>query len=80
MHITTDTVGCTNLFYFLDGFNLVIEHFSVYGIQLSFLEFQFQLFAACFRYLLQVSTFRQSLCGIQNLTTTDRRAPDAYVV
>ena len=51
MHITTDTVGCTNLFNFLDGFNLVVEHFTVYGIQLTFLEFQFQLFAASFGYL-----------------------------
>ena len=80
VHVTSDTVCSSDFLYFLNSLDLVVEHFAIDSIQFTFLEFQFQLFAACLGYLFQISTFRQSLCRIQDFTSTDGSTPDTYVI
>ena len=40
VHVAPDSVRGTDLFYFLDGFDFVIEHFTVDGTEFSILEFK----------------------------------------
>ena len=80
MHITADTIRSCNGLDFLDGLYLVIEVFAVYAHNLSFLEFQADKFRSFFRNLLQVSTFRKSLCRVKYFAATDGSSPQTHIV
>ena len=48
VHITADTVCCTNLFHFLDSLDRVVKLLVVDSFQFPFFESQAELFAAFF--------------------------------
>ena len=80
VHITADAVSCANLFHFLDSLDRVVKLLVVDSLQFAFLESQTELLASFFLNVFQVSRFRQSLCGIKNLTATNGSTPKAYVI
>ena len=80
MHVATDTVCRTNLFYLLDGFDGGVECLVVHGFQLTFFKSEAQLLAALFGAVLQIGAFGQPLRGIQNLATANGSAPQTYVI
>ena len=80
VHVASDTVCRTNLFYLLDGFDGVVECLVVHGFQLTFFKSEAQLLAALFGAVFQIGAFGQPLRGIQNLATTNGSAPQTYVI
>ena len=80
VHVTTDTVCRTNLLDLLDRRDLILEHLAIHGIDLTLLKLDAELLAAGLRHLFQVGALRQSLLGIQDLTTADRGTPQPDVV
>ena len=80
MHITADTVCCTNFFHFLDGFDRVVKLLVVDSFQFPFFESQAELFATFFFNVLEVSCFRESLRGVEDFATTDRSTPQTYII
>ena len=80
VHITADTVSGPDLLDLLDSGDLILEHLTIHGMNLTVLELDAQLLAAGLLHLFQISALGQSLRGIKNLATADRGSPKTYVI
>ena len=80
MHITTNAIGSTNLFYFTDSLDRIVIARAVNGLEFTLLEGEFELLGTLFRYLFEVSRFGKALRRVKYLTTADACAPDTNVV
>ena len=80
MHVTADTVCCTDFFHLLDGSDFVFEYFTVHSMDFTVFEFKTKFFAASLCHLFQISTFRQTLCGVENFAAADGSSPQTYIV
>ena len=79
--VTANGIAGTNLLNLLDSLNLIVELFTIDGNNLTLVESDFQQALILLGSdMLQISLFRQTLCGVEELTTTDAGAPDAYIV
>ena len=55
VHITADTVSRPDLLDLLDSGDLILEHLTIHGMNLTVLELDAQLLAAGYLHLFQIS-------------------------
>ena len=60
---------------------MIVEFLAIHGYNLALLELNLQQ-RLLLRVgdVLQISLFRQTLCGVKQFATTDRGAPDADII
>ena len=80
MAIATDGILCTNLLYSLNSLYLIVVLLAVYRAEFTLLEAQLQEFTSLLCGMLQISTLRQALLRVENLTAADTGTPDTHVV
>ncbi len=78
--VAPDGVGGTYLLHFLYRLDFVVESLAVDGAQFALLKAELQHFGTLFRDVLEVSTLRQSLRGVEYLSAADACPPDSNVV
>ena len=68
--ITANGIAGANLFYLLNSLNLVVELFAINGLNLALVKSDFQQALILLGSdMLQISLFRQALCGVEQFAT-----------
>ena len=78
--VTTDGIAGANLLNLLDGFDLIIKMLIIDSHDFSLLEGNLQFAFFLLSDMLQIGIFWKTLRRVENLSATDARSPDTYVI